>query len=524
MNIECLLLSDDKKIGFTSKQVIHDELNYELVFHSELPVSDEEHAELILNLICEKMWSINSTRDLKEINESFLYFPSGCFVVIKMEDNFYRIDLPKSPFQSVKKSKRGFAIRIPLKNRKSCGLSLFSEDKIISLNDYFSFSLLINKIQTPEQTAWAEPFPGGANSALVITDHADWESIEKFGEISRLLVKNKINITKSVFPYTEEYEGSLYHGLNTPGYKELLQEFYQAGNEIAFHGFTSARNAPSITKCRELMNEMADFNPETWIDHGIGDYLFSRKGILENGERLIDFLTSYGIKNLWSYGDTINNPDWNLNSFSVRSSSQIFADMLSGIAGNSNFKPAAILYIIDHCQRNFLGHYVRQKILSAPVSAATYRFISKEYRLIKHIRKFPLSIYGENGFSPLLNKEHTWIFDTVLSIHLTHQLRKKAIDRLIDDGGIAILHTYFANQKPYIVNNVFTTMKGKNQILPKFKNSLEYIAEKQSTKEIITLPFNKLRASLEKLAKTKMLIKNNEWKISTDIFIRSAKV
>ncbi len=514
MRIHAKAIVDNKSktiCSVESKWGSDDADNYEILLFTEDVIKERERIKLELFIPSDQCWSINSRRNLVELKNTQLYFPSGCFVVVRQMEKFYRIDLPKIPFISVKRIQNGFLVSMPVKSRQSCGLIRFSDAKISSINSPIQIYLFVNRINSPENTVWFEPFPGQAKSALIITDHADWDTVEKFRLISRVLKKYKISITKSVFPFTEMYHGIQHHGVNTPGYKELLREFKSAGNEIAFHGFTSARDAPEYDECVRRMESMKEFKPETWIDHGIGDYLFSRNGELSNGISLFEFLTSYGIKNFWSYGDIYNDPAKELNSFESRGYHSIFTDLFRSLCGNSKLSFKASTYISGHVVKNFFGASAIKDLLSKSRSAGNYRKMLREFKLNRIRRKNPFTLYDLNGITPMISNRGEWIFDTILINHPAFQLRPEAIDKLIYNGGISIMHTYLSSNKSYIANSCIRDSNEAPELSEIFVKNIEYIAFRQSQSGIVTLSFADFRKSLEKLKNSKLIFRNNKW-------------
>jgi hypothetical protein len=249
-----------------------------------------------------------------------------------------------------------------------------------------------------------------------------------------------------------------------------------------------------------------------WIDHGCGDYLFSREGALEKGKLLMDLLTNAGIENYWSYTDVWENPTRDLNVWQRKRSLNAVSNFLSFIWRQKRMSVPLLLYYGASVPKNLLGPTHVRYIIKTPWKSSVWRRVAWHGRRLMYYHANPMVLYDSNGhFGPMSNR-NPCIFDTTLLNHLAFQLRPSNVELLCRQNGLLLAHCYFNHQKGrYGTINCFANRGDRTRLIPDFINNMEYISQKQNEKDLITLPFHALRLALTNFANTSLIRTLNGW-------------
>lgn len=159
--------------------------------------------------------------------------------------------------------------------------------------------------------------PRGFEATMIITEHADCQSTATSKAIAygssetmspipgRGLLGNGLAWTKSVFRWHTwgSRNGNLgYYGLDRPDFKEVVDSLYVHGVEIALHTPTSLSDSAD-TVAAALRNMSAWYQTRTWIDHGLD---FNKEALSKFGTfpestawYLLDTLRANGIAYIW---------------------------------------------------------------------------------------------------------------------------------------------------------------------------------------------------------------------------------
>jgi hypothetical protein len=437
--------------------------------------------------------------------------------VIKSEDCLFKYELPLG--FGLEFCRRGASVQIKtsLFDKRRCGFVLWGEKKLSDPSRSFTLRITRDRISSLSECLWLEPYPRGARAAICLTDHADFDSVEKVQLLSKLFIKTGFKCTKSVFPQSEPKPGRNEPGLDTPQFKKVIDEMYEYGVEIAYHGFGPRRPAPPIEECIRRAKLMAQYQATTWIDHGLGSYLFSRQNILADGSSLARFLEKFNVVNFWSYADIWNNPFHNINCWRSYNDISVLSDALQGFRSMSHPRLDYIAYLGMHLLKNIFGEepgldHVRRK----PWRVKTWSAPIKYHNAIRFLRNSPYIIYGQDGTVFPLNINGMWIFDTDLLNHLGIQLGQAMVDRLCKESGLLIGHCYFSDQNKYGFDNCFLGDSDKLRLNSSFIESLEYIAERQRQREVVSLSFAQLRESLVAFIDAKLIRNAAGWVINGD--------
>lgn len=157
--------------------------------------------------------------------------------------------------------------------------------------------------------------PYGYLATWIVTDHADRDRINELKALmygSSLLdeaqpglgfVGKGLMVTKSVFPYSTSTTSGL--GLNNATFLNLVRQLYNYGIEIVPHSLTNSEVYLKRQEAEQRLIIMDEFSPKVWIDHGGIQVNLHNKGWMTNETDyyILDLLQAHGYKYDWSYID-----------------------------------------------------------------------------------------------------------------------------------------------------------------------------------------------------------------------------
>jgi len=485
------------------------------VYKYDCKYRDKINIKIAFNV--DEAWFLSGERELKKIEKEVMPpFPVGCLLILKSDNRYYQIDLPKYPYMKFIRNKNNIDVYFSLKDISKIGLQFWGEEKIKKDLELINFEIRIFKINSIKECKWVEPYPNGAKAAICLTDHADWDSAEKLTKLVDLFEKYNFKFTKSIFPHSDFQGYKQEPGLDNKSFKNEINRLYKMGTEIAYHGLSPRVNPPTYNECLKRIETMKFYSPTTWIDHGTGSYLYSREAKFSNGVLLVDELSKSGISNYWSYMDIWENPSINLNVWTKRTFFSALQDIfnLSLIKGRMN--PKQFAYICIGMFKNIFGgsKYRQLKNIWKP---SIYRHLVAHVKRLNVLHANPFVIYNENGLFALNNLNENWVFDTILLNHLALQLKPKSIDNLVKQNGLLIAHCYMGAQHKYGGSNCFNNKSENPELLSRFEENIAYISSLQKQNELVTLTFEELRKNFEKFIGTKYIREKNGWIIFENI-------
>lgn len=467
--------------------------------------------EAKISIKCDEAWYIDSKRELLSIEgEITPPFPVGCWLVCSLDGKYWQVDLPKFPHMHFVKTRDGVDAFFTVRDLDSLGILYWGSEKIAEPMNDLKLSLWVYHLDSPDECAWVEPYPNGAKAAICLTDHADWDSVEKMRLLNDLFEKYDFRFTKSIFPHSDPEGSKNEPGLDNPEFKKEIDRLNAMGSEIAYHGLSPRINPPDYDICLERIESMSEYQTETWIDHGTGQYLYSRKASFDNGVKLTDILGKNGVHNYWSYADIWENPCHDLNVWSSRTIADSLKDILCLMKRKKHMSGKQFAYIAATILKNTFGGAEYRQLKKSWKPSIAKRLYS-QYQSLKKLHVKPTVIYNEAGIFALNNMEGNWIFDSILLNHLSLQLAPESIDRLIQDNGLLIAHCYMGAQHKYGGSNCFVGDSEEVKLLNSFEESMAYISMKQKTYEIITMSFKEFRESCKKFMNTILIKKENSW-------------
>ena len=475
-----------------------------------------EKLTVTLDLESERTWYLGSDGRLSPLRTSATpLWPAGRFIVTDQGGALVRWEFPR--FGRPLLHQRAGSVRIvaPIIDLSRCGLSVWPNAQWIHRTEKIALRVSRTVLSRLEDCAWVEPYPDGSRAVICLTDHADFDSPAKARLLADAFVSRDFFITKSVFPAADLPSSTPWEetGLDNAQYRQSIDRLFENGSEIAAHGFTPKRDAPTLTECKRRLEVMRQYRSTSWIDHGTGDYLFSRGGKMEGGLDLATLLEDSGIHNYWSYFDVWDNPFGSeFSVFTERRGRDTLTDLVDSSHGWMKSSRREAAWFALHAFRNFVGDGNDISIRRHPWSAAAWQQALKWYQIARRVRRGPFGIYGRDGAVFHQSLESSWVFDTVLLNHLALQLSPDMIDRLIQSGGLLVAHCYMSCEHDYARRNVFKRTNGRVQLDSTFEATLDYISDRQRAAEVSTLSFAQLRQCLSLFTRADLRRTETGWR------------
>jgi hypothetical protein len=364
--------------------------------------------------------------------------------------------------------------------------------------DSFAVSLLLRRAAQPgEPPVIAARFPAGHEAAFVLTDHPDFDTVERLalflkGERGRAGWSGRgLRLTKGVFAIpSDPAPARPAPTLADAEYRRLIASLHDDGSEIAPHGVNEWGNVSPDAFRRALEEVARTYAPRTWIDHGTTlAYCYTMGGAIDPAYDLLRELERHGFTALWAYHDVP----------AVVPS----LDMLS--ADGLGLRAAAFRSVQHLAQGHVLVpmHYLRSVLrLGLPgtvgltvavglsAARAVYMAARKAQPVGESLRRArggvatalaalrrnrvrtaaPYSRDEVRALGPVLYPERgvplregragdLYLFATVEVLHVRDEYTPGALAELVRRRGLHIAHCYLLNELPYIAG-IFSSRDG----------------------------------------------------------------
>ena len=305
---------------------------------------------------------------------------------------------------------------------------------------------------------------------MVFTDHCDFDSDVLLTAQRDLFKRAGVRVTKGVFIRKYSHKGDWNSAYE--GNEEEFSSWVGDGHELCYHALSQSilPNEGEQNELYRVFNApVADEGQfRTWIDHGYQTYNTTKSADkIEHGRRL-EHLSSKGVRNIWNYHDvaevidTLNQLDYN-----QMEPKRIFKSRTLGwadrvrIAFFFNTTEADLLKY-----RGMAGLLKKRRILHA--LQALPGIVGP---LIRSIRNLSISRKVRNAQS-VFPSEHPGItaFQSIIVKDFKRSLGKP-YERLKEECGLAILHTYFSFLGSHHGVTLFQSADGRvtNEIEKSFK-------------------------------------------------------
>jgi len=485
-----------------------------------LSLSTETDATDRIGITCffpaEEAYFLDHSRQILPFSsEVYPSFPVGCILWLKHRGILWQVDLPKFPHLKLCKQRDRVTASFVVQDRLGAGLILWGDHKLAKAPVKRQIYIRANRLKTIQEAVWLEPYPNGARSVVCLTDHPDFDSVEKIRLLYELFSKHDLRVTKGVFPSGDSGSATIKPGIDTPEYKRYIDMLYECGSEIAYHGFGPRSQAPPISECLRRIDMMSRYSPKTWIDHGYGNHLFSRGAVLTEGDSLVEILGKVGVENYWSYTDVWENPTRHLHAWARRKPFIAFSNMLSFLWDKKPVSVPLLIYYGSSVLKNVFGPFHLRPILDKSWNAKSWKSVASQARVLRYFHQNPMVLYDMNGLCSFMSDQKIWVFDTLLLNHLAFQLRPENIDSLCKQNGLLLAHCYFGHQKStYGTINCFVQDQDHLVLIPEFIEDVKYISEKQRQRDLVTLPFAALREALTNFGNVSAVRTQGGWEIN----------
>ncbi|HEX6809383.1 MAG TPA: polysaccharide deacetylase family protein [Gemmatimonadaceae bacterium] len=396
--------------------------------------------------------------------------------------------------------------------------------------------LVMRRLDRPAPTpAVLGRLPFGAEAAVTITDHPDFDEEERFRVFahgangSRGWVGRGLRLTKSVFAVeSDSVPRKPAPTLERPAYRALLDELHGEGSEIAPHGVNESGNIGPDRFRRGLAALAQRYRPDTWIDHGLSLlYCYTMGGADNPDYDLLSRLRDNGITTLWSYHDAPVNAAASLNL--VAPDAKDLGDAVRGSmrhAANRNY-----LIATHYLRTAFLSrstgalHHTVGKALSvgrrayllrggslasrhaAAWSAAGVALLglfessgqSREggasaERLFTRTEglEWGATVYPERAV-PMhqVRADDQLLFATQEVLHLRDAYTPAAFERLVHERGLHLAHTYLLNTLPYVAG-MFSPNHADPRFTPAWERALDSLTAEVAAGRVWNPPVGEL--------------------------------
>ncbi len=373
-------------------------------------------------------------------------------------------------------------------------------------------------------------FPNGYQSAFVLTDHCDFDTVINLKKFTGSYtdkdswMNSGLKITKGVFQNASHKKGFMAATMAIPEYKTIIDELYKNGNEIAPHALNQSGQVSYEQFINSLDTLKEAYTCRSWIEHG--NYLSYSyyMGGKDNEYKLTQQLNERGYNNIWSYYDVSVSPFSSINLFedtmnsAVTDTKIIFKKLLKGqflfsfhifrsyfTRHNNGQKYIAFLLGIFSKSRQMLmsvikRHQVKKslkqllKALAGKDNKRVYTYVPFTKEEINHFS--PVFFSEANGSLAQVQPNDILMFTTQEVVHTSDIYTPAALAALVKEKGLHIGHTYILNQLPYI-NGIFTKDGSLKKEWTVFTERLKELA---ATKAIWNCNMGELTAYIKTLS------------------------
>ncbi|RIW12254.1 hypothetical protein D0X99_19420 [Algoriphagus lacus] len=381
---------------------------------------------------------------------------------------------------------------------------------------------------------WART-PLGFVPVVCFTDHSDFDTKANL-EVQRALFSSLgIKVTKGFFLYDYTHKAANASFESEESRQELI-DWDNEGNELAYHALSQSYRGNKSEDEFKTFESPKEINPVTcYIDHGFHPYNYTKQKLGE-WNSWYTHMSEKGIRLIWNYLDagegnlyTVNqlNPHgFTLNC--LKKSSQYF---------NSKGKKRSPKNEL----RNFLMYGVPEDILrtskflkgslgavkskpgfksirglAGDLTSLAKRLLSP--KTIKEINKRRIEIFEINRFGTVFfkacNQKETdiQVFQTLSVRDFDIVFSEEALNRLQDESGLMIAHTYFAYTGENHEGRLF---KGDSDDLrEEAKAGLERLGEKIQKGQIWNPKISELAGFFKKFESITYIKEGEDLKIS----------
>lgn len=393
-----------------------------------------------------------------------------------------------------------------------------NEKVLQSVTSKFDFpseiALLFSKKNALEFSRSPIPF----SSIACFTDHCDFDTLENLKLQRTFFKENNIKITKGFFlnHFSKRDDNASFEKHSN----ELLK-WKNDGHELCYHSLSQ-----SIKTDKESFEDFEFFNSPienipTWIDHGYQPYNLSLyQNSKVNEQKYVQILTDKKINILWNYIDSgtatlgvinqLNSNDFTLKNYFKGINSLRFKDRVALKIKLILFHFYADEQMITKYKNisSSFKKFVKEKNIMQLIAFFKNSFsilipllkVFLNWNSVKN-QPFKLAKYSPLVFKHYIQNTTYSIFQTIEMVDFKKSLHPKNINKLIDEKGLFIAHTYFSVPMKYHTGKLFKT---ETTIDEEVANNFSYLSSKIKDNSIWNPTLKELVQFLSKFENIKL--------------------
>lgn len=293
-------------------------------------------------------------------------------------------------------------------------------------------------------------------AVVIFTDHCDFDSDILLKRQREFFKEMNLKVTKGFFLKKHSHKGDWNSAYE--GNEKEFQKWDEDGHELCYHSLSQSK-LPSQGNDELIDTFQSPIIKKvlTWIDHGYQSYNISKSIDRKNRTERLKHLKGKGILNFWNYYDVGEVVD-NLNQLDYHqlTTGRIFKafikikDKLRILYFYNSDEEQVIFY------RNLAG-YVKVKDWWGIIKSIV-KFVFGLMKLMKPLNKQKQIMRAQSVFNAEIPKLIS--FQTIV-VKDWVQAFAQPYKRLIDESGLAIIHSYFSFLGEHHGNTLFQNEAGK---------------------------------------------------------------
>lgn len=327
-------------------------------------------------------------------------------------------------------------------------------------------------------------------ATVCFTDHCDFDTLESIQKQRAFFKDNNIKVTKGFFlnHFSKRADNASWENDS-----EELRKWTADGHELCYHSLSQ-----SIKSNEESERDFFSFAPPipitTWIDHGYQPYnlsMYQKEGIEEKA--FSENLASKKIEILWNYIDSgtatsgvlnqLNQNAFTLQSFRNGIKKYAFKKRMSLFVKNA----IVHFYSDENLIKNYsqlAGSY--KKMAQTKSVKSVLSFFGKLFGVAVPLLKiaffwnkdksktYPMAKYQNLFFEHTIAGNKFVVFQTLEVLDFINALNRQSIEKLMQESGMFIAHTYFSVPMEYHGGRIFTK---SGDVHPSVANNFEYLGK-----------------------------------------------
>jgi len=366
---------------------------------------------------------------------------------------------------------------------------------------------------------WART-PLGFLPIVCFTDHSDFDTLENL-KVQRELFKNLgIRVTKGFFLFDYTHKATTASFEEKSSREELIQ-WEKDGHELAYHALSQSYRGQHSESEFQNFSSPKELNPvTTYIDHGFHPYNFTKQA-LGKWENWYSHMDIKGIKLIWNYLDSGEGNIFAVNqlnpeSFTIRNilkSSKVEGQLGIKRSRYSVFRnlvtfgvPEEIFWASKYFKESMVGFRRKPSLQLGKKVLGKGGFFMKTIfssGVFKNFTSGLDQIFHQSRFAPLFfkasNQLHTniCVFQTLFVRDFEVVFSEQALEKLLEEKGAFIAHTYFSYANPGHEGRLFEDSSW--QVRPQTKEAFDRLSQLIKNQSIWNPTISEMKAFFDKI-------------------------